>query len=268
MENQRLCAGSFFVENDTIYYFGSYTLDIVEGDILDQQLFLAVSKDGQHYTIQSDFNLSPDSSIYKTGKCHPVTKKMVFAWRDPYIFNDPVSRKFYIFICTGAKRWGVPPTVAVASSDNITGPFELLPPATDITVDIEGNSFIPLDEIERVQIIYHNNKYHMLCSCWSYYIHNDFSKLCSSLNQPVTDSTIYILTSDSVTGPYKFELDNPVVINSNKTDLYGIYLIDKKTENDSDNYLLTGWYPDNYSVSVSGEYQVIFDKYNIIVGSK
>ncbi|WP_141699266.1 hypothetical protein [Candidatus Thiosymbion oneisti] len=261
---QRLCAGSALAVDKTIYFFGSYTFDIVPKEILDQRLYLTTSKNGYEFSKSLKFRLEPDPAWYGTKRTHPVTNEMVFAWRDPFIFQDPPSGRYYLFICAGAKRWGVPPTVAVAVAENIMGPYELLPPAVDMTVKLDGKNQQALGEIERIQIVYRNNKYYMLFSCWPFHVNQDFARCCQSMGHSITESTIYILSSDQVTGPYRLDLNCPTVKNSAQTGLYGIYLITPRIE-DADESILTGWFPEHFTVCVTDNYRVVWEEGNIHV---
>jgi len=263
---QRLCAGSALAVDQTVYFFGSYTFDIVPAEILDQRLYLSTSSNGYAFYNEPKFHLEPDPKWYGTRRTHPVTNEMVFAWRDPFIFQDPKSRRYYLFTCAGAKRWGVPPTVAVTVAENITGPYKILPPAVDTTVKLNGKKQQAIGEIERIQIIYNKeyNKYYMLFSCWPFYVNQNFVRFCRSIGHSITKSTIYILSSDLVTGTYRFDPNCPVVRNSEKTGLYGSYMITQKTDGNGE-YILTGWVPEHFTVYISDEYRVTWEEENIKV---
>ena len=163
--NERVCAGSLIKENGIIYFFYSYTKEITK-EILDQKILLATSVDGLNFKFVPEFSLLPDEIIYATNCKDQETGKMVFAWRDPYIFKDPKSDKYFLFICAGGDRWGIPPQVPVAVADSVAGTYKLLPSATKLEVNINNKLHIPFKEIERVQVIYYQDKYYMFFHCW------------------------------------------------------------------------------------------------------
>lgn len=247
-EEERVCAGSLYKENDLIYFFYSSTVKQLSPDLLDQRLFLATSTDGINFNLDHDFNLPPDASMYPTKCFNPETGEMMFAWRDPAIFKDPKSGKYYLFICAGAVRWGVPPQVGIAVADQIAGPYKLLPPAAEPKIKVQDKLTMTLGEIERIQVHFHDERYYMFCSSWRYLLSPEFLKICEDLGYEITDSTIYVLSSDNVEGPYEFDFDNLIVKNSSHTGFYGSWLVPSPLESEVVN--LTGWYTDKFTVNI------------------
>jgi len=156
--------------------------------------------------------------------------------------------------------------VAVTVAENITGPYKILPPAVDITVKLNGKKQQALGEIGRIQIIYNKefNKYYMLFSCWPFYVNQDFVRFCRSIGHSITKSTIYIISSDQVTGTYRFDPDFPVVINSEQTGRYGSYMITQEIDGDGES-ILAGWVPEHFTVCISDEYRVTWEEGKIKV---
>lgn len=180
---------------------------------------------------------------------------MLFAWRDPFIFKDPKSGKYYLFICAGGVRWGVAPQVAVAVADSLAGPYKLLPPAAEPKISINGKPKMSLEEIERVQILYHRDKYYMLFSCWRNLVSPEMLKLAESLGYKITDSTIYVLSSDSIEGPYEFDLEHLIVRNSSYTEFYGSYVLSSLEKKGTTS--LIGWYADKFEVNVTKPFRFV-----------
>ncbi len=252
---QNICAGSAISVNGKIYLFYSKNIDIISENHLDQRIFLSVSDDGFKYYPVESFSMEPDSKLYTTNCFHPNTKKMLFAWRDPYVFQDPFSERFYIYACAGGFRWGVPPTIAVAYCDKVDGKFRVLPPAIKTDEYKEKWQMAPLTEIERPFLRYENGQYILYCSCWLRHVSDQLKAIAKEKEIYLTDSTIYRFRSTDLAGPFTFCWDDPVLAGSSSTGLYGGLLV----ESENNSPFLVGWYPNgvfNLEVSNSITYSL------------
>jgi hypothetical protein len=255
---KRLCGGSLFYEEGTYYFFGSATIEQLSADQLDQRLFLATSKDGLRFNFEESFSLEPEQNMYGTNVRHPQTGHMLFAWRDPYIFRDPISGKYHLFICAGGKRWGVPPKIAAAVSNNIRGPYKLQPPAAISYGEIEaGIMGVPVWEMERVQVSYYKGRYRMLFSVWGWLIDEKWKAKLEPKCGPIGRSLAIMLSSDKACGPYSFDGNVELVRSKNQDDMYGLMLVD--TADLSDEPVVAGWFLNSFRSQL-----VPFDSYEVI----
>ena len=249
---ERICAGSLMYEDDRFYLFGSATMEQLGPDLLDQRIFLATSSDGIRFQLKREFTLEPDPQWYRTGVQHPHNGKMMFAWRDPYVFRDPRSRKYYLFICSGGKRWGTPPKVAVAEAERVAGPYRLLVPAAEaVCFDDSGDEGVPVWEMERVQVFYRGGKYHMMFSVWEHFIDPAWKRRILGKNGRVFQSAVIVLVSDQVTGPYRFDHHTRLVQTPCDKNIYGALLVSGASALRPD--FVVGWHPDTFSLEVSGD---------------
>ena len=217
-------------------------MEQLSAEMLDQRLFLATSNNGVRFNIEEGFSLEPNEEWYGTRVHHPQSGEMFFAWRDPYIFRDPISGNYYLFICSGGERWGVPPKIAVAVSGSVRGPYALQTPAAvsygEVDAGVEG---VPVWEMERVQVTYHKGRYRMLFSVWGWLIDEKWkAKIeakCGSIGRSVT----FMLSSDKVDGPYRFDEGVQLVWSRNQNNMYGLMLVD--TSDKFDQPPVAGWVP-------------------------
>jgi len=252
-EAGRLCAGYPIVENERVYFFFSSTITQLSTNFLDQRVFLATTEDGEEFVFEEQFSLLPTPELYPTRCFHPEQRHMMFAWRDPFCFRDPNSGKFYLFICCGGFRWGVPPNVAVAVADCVEGPYRLLPPAIEFPVKRSGDSLVmPLSEIERAQVHFHAGQYFMTFATWERYVNKPWfrDQLCA--NMEISDSTTYVLVANRPEGPYRFHTAAPLVTNSERTGLYGTMFVPSIDRPDS--LFAIGWHPGRFEVEVTEKY--------------
>lgn len=250
-ESGRMMAGSTYKENGIYYLFYSASGG---GELLkDERIGLATSTDGINWQRSS---ANPFFSIEERDRWYGVQKdKLHFHWRDPYIVKDHISGKYYMFISAHLKHETLSPyegCVGLAVSDNMAGPYELLPPVASST--ISGIEDWPFVEMERPQVIFKNGKYHMFFSSWNWNLNPNWSRKLPE--QKFTCSSLYWLTSDKITGPFKMKGKIPLVKGSEGTGLYASNLF-PWTDN-SEEFLLVGWYHHIYSLEVSPLFKAYF----------
>lgn len=252
---KRICAGSLIYENDQFHFFCSATIEQFSSELLDQRIFLATSSDGKKFEVDEGFSLEPDPALYKTDVYYPDTNKMMYAWRDPYAFRDPVSGKYYLFICAGGRRWGVPPTIGIAEAESVTGPYCLLPPAAESLIQgPDGETSIPLWEMERVQVSYRNGKYYMMFSVWEHFMDAAWRQSVTLGKGALSGSATVVLCSDKVTGPYRFDDNTTLIEKPPGSNLYGAMIMPSPDLGGED--FVVGWYPGNFRLEVSSDIRV------------
>jgi hypothetical protein len=243
--DERLCAGNPIYREGRYYVFGSSTIRQFDRRHLDQRVFLAASTDGVHYRRAADFRLDPDPALYPH-PCQGPDGDMLFAWRDPFPFQDPLSGRHYLFICTGGERWGRTPAVAVAVAQRLTGPYRLLPDA--IRLPYVDNAFgAPVGEIERIQVQYHEGRYYLTFSCWHRLVDEAWLRTSYPRLGAVDDASLYVLESDRVAGPYTLPANCPLVSGSSGSGLYGTCFAWG-----GGRAFAVGWRTENYTVLVDG----------------
>ncbi len=112
--------------------------------------------------------------------------------------------------------------IGLAVSDQINGPYEVLPPVTYpvISETKEGVYY----EMERPQVIYRDEKYHLFFSSATSLINQKWIKQVGKGR--ITNSSLYWYISDKVTGPFVPSSGKPVVKGSESTELYGTNIIE------------------------------------------
>lgn len=227
-ESGRISAGCAYKEGDTIYLF--YSAGGKEGaDLKNEAIALATSKNGTDWNRDSKhFPLIPSADDPGYGRCNWTQH---YHWRDPYIFKDPKDGKYYMFICASSTTPGnFQGCVGLAVADQIAGPYEILPPV------LAANSETAADwgfyHMERPQVIYKNNQYHLFLSCFRMFMNSKWV----SQHQRVTNSSLHGYVSDRITGPF-----HPVEIipGSETTGMYGTNLLETSNP---DEYIAYGWF--------------------------
>lgn len=252
---KRICAGSVIHQDNRFYFFCSATMEQFGTELLDQRIFLATSDDGASFTVDDAFSLEPDAALYGTAAYYPGTDRMMFAWRDPYVFCDPQSGRYYLFICAGGKRWGTPPSVAVAEADTLQGPYRLLPPAAlSSWRDDAGVERIPVWEMERAQVSFRDGRYYMMFSVWEHFMDTDWKRKITRNKGACSQSAIIVLVSDSVTGPYRFDDSARLVRKPADRNLYGAMVVSDPLPGQPE--FAVGWYPDTFTLEVSSDIRV------------
>ncbi len=219
-QSGRILAGSFYQENGSYYCF--YSASPPKPLTFDESIGLATSTDGISWQHSSDQFIKLDSRFY----CSSLRegKEQHYGWRDPYIFKDPVTQKYYLFITTSCQ--GEHPIykgcIGLAISNQIDGPYTVLPPVAYPMVPgtEEGIHY----EMERPQIIYREGKYHLFFSAAPMYMNPKWIEQVG--RERITNSSLYWYVSDNVTGPFMPSSVKPIVKGSENTDLYGTSLIE------------------------------------------
>lgn len=249
-EAGRMLAGSIYKEDGTYYLFYSAT---GKGEMLgEERIGLATSSDGFNWRRQSNAPLfSLDDCSFWYGKARMLDRKLHFHFRDPYIFKDPQNGKYYLFICTYLEQevlQSYSACVGLAVADQITGPYQLLPPVAAPTVR-QGWSFA---EMERPQIIYKYGKYHLFFSSWHWNLPPEFIQKLD--RRKVKPSSLYWFTSNQVAGPFEPASSTPVVEGSEKTGIYGTNFFPDPER--PDELIACGWYHRLHTLQVSPHFKV------------
>lgn len=250
-----LCAGTPLWKDGKLYFFLSSTIKRYGEKLLDQRIFLLSSKNGVDFEREDSFNLEPNPQYYATERYDPENGDMMYAWRDPYLFHDPVSRRHYLYIAAGAAKWGTPPKVAVAVSDSITGPYKLLPPALRFGPCNVDSPEIFFKEIERVHIHYKEGSYHLFFSTWAWNLSEKCRSYFVGKGIPLANGNVYHFISDKPEGPFRIHSDAPVIMGSGHAQLYGTQII-----NNGVNDLLIGWNPRDFQSCVGDNLVVNWTK--------
>ncbi|MGF1481816.1 MAG: family 43 glycosylhydrolase [Cyanophyceae cyanobacterium] len=248
-ESGRVCAGCTYAEEGVYYLF--YSAGGKEPPHLrNEAIGLATSTDGVHYTRISDRPLiapAADSPWYGrsswTDHLH---------WRDPFVYKDEASGKYYVFICASSRVSGkFQGCVGLAVADQITGPYEILPPVVDVPV--EASAQWPYYHLERPQVLYRNGQYHLFFSCFKQFF--DPSWLETVNKKKITNSSLYWYVSDRLTGPYEpVNQEDFVVAGSETTGLYGINFLE--ISEDPEELIAYGWYHRLQALEVSPSFRV------------
>ena len=247
-ESGRVCAGCTYKEDGVYYLF--YSAGGKELPHLRQEAIgLATSTDGVHFSRVHQPILIPDEDNAWYG---PSRWTGHFHWRDPYVFKDPETGKYYIFICASSK---VPSQfqgcIGLAVADNIAGPYEILPPVVDVPV--EATQAWPYYHLERPQVIYRHGKYHLFFSCFKQFFNPQWLETVNE--KRVTNSSLYWYVADRLMGPYKpVNHQDFVVTGSEKTGLYGINFLEISQE--SEEIIAYGWYHRLHTLEVSPKFRV------------
>lgn len=249
-ESGRIMAGSTYKEDGTYYLF--YSASGGEDLLVDERIGLATSTDGLNWKRHSHnpFFLEDDRGIWygtqqDNGRFH---------WRDPYVIKDHSTSKYYMFISAYSNQGTLDRhqgCVGLAVSDNIAGPYKLLPPVAGPIVS-EMKEW-PFTEMERPQVIYRNGKYHLFCSCWGFNLNQKWIRGLP-IQRRIIDSALYWFVSDSIVGPFKPVTDVPIVPGSEKTGIYGTNFFPMSEED----FIAIGWHYRLGSLQVSPLFKVNF----------
>lgn len=144
------------------------------------------------------------------------------AWRDPFVFLDPASKKYYMTVTArekGEKR-EYNGCVALLESNNLLD-WKILPPM-----------FSPgfYDEIECTQVIFHKGVYYLFISTHERNYKPDFAKKVGSCGG------LHCYYSTRLFDGYKPVNENGVVLN-NSEEMYSVSLLYDK----QDEFYAIGW---------------------------
>ena len=246
-ESGRVCAGCTYKE-DGIYYLFYSAGGKQEPDLKNEAIGLATSNDGWHFSRTSNnYLLKPEDTDIWYGRSQWTGH---FHWRDPYIFKDAKTSKYYMFICASSRVVGnFQGCIGLAVADNISGPYKLLPPA----IEAPNNAVDwPYYHMERPQVIYKDGKYHLFFSCFKALMNQNW--LQKSPSKKITNSSLYWYISDRVTGPYKPANDDLIVAGSEKTGMCGTNFLQVSTE--AEKFIAYGWYHRLHALAVSQAFPV------------
>ncbi len=161
---------------------------------------------GEYYTIDNQKN-----KLNKIG-----------AWRDPFVFYDTESKRYYMAISARDKQFGreYNGCVALAESTDLFH-WEILPPVFSPGI---------YDEIETTQIIYHNKLYYLFFSTYANNYHSAFAKEHGSFGG------LHCYYSKNLFGKYRPVNENGVV-SGNGNEMYAIRLL----HDTRDDFFAIGW---------------------------
>ncbi len=251
-ESARLLAGSTYKENGIYYLFYGAAGG---NDIMSEGIGLATSKDGWHWQRRSSPFLKPDydNPYYGRYETH-------FQWRDPYIVRDHKDGRYYMFI-TATNKGGAPSQfrgcVALAVADKLSGPYDLLPPAALPLID--GTEESIYREMERPQVIWKNDQYHLFFSCWRPWVNPKWVKKVGA--EKIASASLYWYVSDQITGPFKPAKEKPVVDGSWNTGLYATNLF--PAPDNPEEFIAYGWFYRMNIVEVAPIYRVVWKNNSI-----
>jgi beta-fructofuranosidase len=252
-ESGRIFAGNCYKEDGQYYLFYS----AANAQEFDQEtLGLAISSDGETWQRQPAplLKLPAEDPIY--GRCHSTGH---LHWRDPAIYKDDASGKYYLYFCAflagmGSEEANFLGGLGLAIADQLPGPYQLLPPAIGPTR--ETAITWPFYHLERPQILYIENQFHLFFSCFKDYMNPQWlSKIGAD---SVTDSTLYWYVADQIIGPFKPISPVPIVPGSNDTGLYGTQFFSLQETEDEDELLVLGWFHETYQPAISQEFKALY----------
>lgn len=251
-ESGRISAGCTYKEDDTYYLF--YSAGGNEGIHLKNEVIcLATSRDGLHFSRQN-YLLKPEDSDPWYGRSNWTGH---FHWRDPYIFKDENTGKYYMFICASLKSSGnFQGSIGLAVADKIDGDYKILPPAINIIEDVEDWAYY---HMERPQVIYKNGKYNLFFSCFKMLMNPKWLRQMS--NKKITNSSLYWYISDNIEGSYQpVNRGDFIVRGSEKTGMYGTNFLQLSTQPEQS--IAYGWYHRLHTLGVSRLLRVNWDNAN------
>jgi levansucrase len=208
----RQWAGSAYYDQSTgdVYFYytaagqtgenvgGRLLSGVTEGDIsYDQRIALATARiAGETNTVrfenfsQHKIILEADGEIYQPATGIDETGT-VFAFRDPFIYRDPATNKFYMTF-TGREAGDITVyngAVGLAEAvDNDLSQWRLLPPLVVTNIN---------SELERPHFILHDDKYYMY---FSTHIEKFAPEVQDRVNSP---EGMYGFVCDNFLGPYE-----------------------------------------------------------------
>jgi len=147
-----------------------------------------------------------------------VTGRGIFTGRDPYIFKEEQTGKYYMFICASSKVTGnFQGCVGLAVSEKF---LDLTSCYRCYKRTCRCSEGWPYYHLERPQVIYKNGKYNLFFSCFKQFF--NLKWLQQVKHKKVTNSSLYWYVSDNVEGPYQpINNDEFIVRGSEKTGMYG-----------------------------------------------
>ena len=148
------------------------------------------------------------------------------AWRDPYVFRDPLSNKYYMTISARAKnkemKWNGCIGFAVSEDMN---KWELKKPILNPQI---------FDEMETSQILFVEGKYYIFFSSYLKKLGNSYS------NKKKLSSGLYCYFSQNIEGPYLPANENGLVLEYGDF-LFSVQIIRNSLKNRKKDFLALGW---------------------------
>lgn len=161
------------------------------------------------------------------------------AWRDPFVFFDDESKKYFMTITARDKKFGreFNGCAALAESTDLLN-WKLLPPIFSPGI---------YDEIETTQLIYHKGFYYLFFSTQASNYHPDFADKRGSF------SGLHCYYSENIYGDYRPVNENGVVL-GNGDDLYAVRLL----HDNEDDFFAIGWLNGEKNKKIIGELSLPF----------
>jgi len=170
---------------------------------------------------------SPQNPILEASGFYSIDNRKnklnkIGAWRDPFVFYDTESKRYYMTISARDQNYGreYNGCVALAESTDLLD-WKILPPIFSPGI---------YDEIETTQIIYHINLYYLFFSTHASNYQPAFAKENGSFGG------LHCYYSEDLFGKYSPVNENGVVP-GNGNDLYAIRLLYDK----ADDFFAIGW---------------------------
>ncbi|MCK4700197.1 MAG: glycoside hydrolase family 68 protein [Bacteroidales bacterium] len=203
-----------------------------------QKIGLAVSNDLTKWgKIKNNPILEAEKYYYIDNQKNKLEK--IGAWRDPFIFQDPESQKYYMTISAREKnnKREYDGCVAIAESSNLLN-WKILPPIFSPNV---------YDEIETTQVIFHKGFYYLFFSTHASNYEPNFAKKNGAFGG------LHCYYSKNLFEGYKPVNDNGVVL-GNGDEMYDIRLLhDKK-----DKFFAIGWFNKSKKKKFTGKLTLPF----------
>lgn len=217
-DNLALWTGSVIKKDDKYYMF--YT-GRNKDKMWIQKIGVAISDD------LLEWEKSKNNPILEAKKYYYIDNNKnklgkIGAWRDPFVFQDPISKKYYMTISArennGSYEYNA--CVAILESEDLLE-WKYLPPI-----------FAPgvYDEIETTQIIYHRGIYYLFFSTHTNNYEPDFA-----LNNGASGG-LHCYFSENLFGNYKPVNSNGIVLGNGK-EMYAVRLLHIK----NNDFHAIGW---------------------------
>jgi beta-fructofuranosidase len=109
--------------------------------------------------------------------------------------------------------------------------------------------------MNRPQVIYKNGKYHLFFSCWKHRINPKWLKQINS--NRITNSSLYWYVADEITAPYLPNSNQPIVLGSDTTEMYGGNFFPALNTIGGE-FIACGWFYWSFILGVSPYFRVIW----------
>jgi len=254
-ESGRIFAGNCYQEQAQYYLFYS----AASAQAYDQEhIGLATSTDGTTWQRSPHPLLPLPAQGTLFGRCHRTGH---LHWRDPAIYHDIASGKYYLYFCAFLAGLGTAEnnylgSIGLAVADHIAGPYQLLEPPVGPTPDTTETW--PFYHLERPQILHVDGQFHLFFSCFKEFVNPRWLDEIGA--DTVTDSTLYWYVSDRITGPFQPISDRPIVPGSNQTGLYGSQFFPLAHIDEHYRMVVLGWFYETYQLAIAQEFVATYRK--------